>query len=175
MTPPWQQLRLTVPRVGFVGSGSPMSPAQYREVRDLLLGYAATQVHHGDTPGADVQVHRLADYLGLWRFVHPASDHGERAGLLLDAVYPVTTYANCLCSIVDATETLIVVLDGHEPGPSAGPWAAAGRAATSDKVVTIVDQDGTVRSTGSSSGKTRAAPRRDTSTPASTTSAPGAV
>lgn len=146
-----------------------MSPAQYREVRDLLLGYAATQVHHGDTPGADVQVHRLADYLGLWRFVHPASDHGERAGLLLDAVYPVTTYANCLCSIVDATEALIIVLDGHEPGP------AAGRAAASSKVVTIIDQDGTVRSTGSSSGKTPAAPRRDTSTPASTTSAPGAV
>lgn len=159
MIPPWQQLRLAVPRVGFVGSDGSMSPIQYRRVRDLLLEYAATQVHHGDTPGADVQLHHLADHLGLWRFVHPASDRGQRAGLALDAVYRVMTYADSLCSIVDAVEALIVVVDRYEVDQLAGPWVAIGRALAAKKPVAIVDHDGTVRSTGSSSGKAPAAPR----------------
>lgn len=67
-------------RVGFVGTSGWLTPRQLTRIRELSVGFAATDLHHGSRRATDAQVQALADELGLRRFVQPDDDIAHRVG-----------------------------------------------------------------------------------------------
>lgn len=44
-------------RVGFVGTSDGLTPRQLTRIWELSVGFAATDLHHGNRRGTDAQVH----------------------------------------------------------------------------------------------------------------------
>jgi len=136
--------RLTSASVGFIGASEELNPSQLARIRALLEGFGATELHHGGRLGPDVQVHALADELGLWRFVHPDDDIALRAAFGSDALYPVVSYDSSRAQIVDLSGALIAVPAADEQPQNGATWEIVRRAVAAGKPIVVVGHAGEV-------------------------------
>lgn len=108
--------------IGFTGSRLGMSPEQKRRLRHLLIIHEATELHHGDCYGADVEAHEIARQLGLRVVVHPPTAKGLRAHCEGDEIRHDLPFLARNHMIVRETQFLIAAPSGAEQLRS-GTWA----------------------------------------------------
>jgi len=137
-------LRLTVARVGFIGTSETLNPKQLARIRAVLVGLGATELHHGGRIGADVQAHVLADELGLWRFVHPDEEVDHRAYLPSEAVHPPEPRERAQGRIVDMCQAVVAVPGADECSGRGATWRVVKSAEATRKPVVVVGANGEV-------------------------------
>ncbi len=94
--------------------------------------------------GSDVQVHALADDLGLWRFVHPDDEVAYQADFRSDAIYPTASYADSRVQIIYETGAIIAVPAACERPEDGATWTIVHRAVAAGKPIVVVGKDGEV-------------------------------
>jgi len=100
-----------------------MSDAQRSALRAELAG--ATELHHGDCVGADVEADSIARELELDVVVHPPSDSRLRAFCARpgDVVWQPAPYLERNRDIVDSTDRLVAAPRSDEEELRSGTWA----------------------------------------------------
>jgi len=139
--------------LGITGSRKGCTAPQYDRLRRLLRDHAEcfNELHHGACVGADEQAVLLARELKLpVRIVAYPANFSPASGLVsLDAIEAsdeVKRAADPLArnrDIVDATSALIACPDTAAPARS-GTWSTIRYARCRDKLVVIIDPEGTV-------------------------------
>lgn len=144
-------------KVGFSGTSSGMTDAQKHSLRGLLPLLEATELHHGDSVGADTEAADLAWELGLRVVVHPPVDQKARANNLNFHEWrePKTHFARNR-HIVDTTDALVVAPWSAEK-TEGGTWYTHDYAVKVRKDVYIICPDGTVTCGGATWPSSRSA------------------
>lgn len=134
--------------VGFTGTKLGMTAAQCRAVRELLVTLEASEFHHGDCIGADLQAAQAAVGLDVDIVVHPASDPKLRAFFSVGTVLPEKPYIPRNHDIVDACEVLVATPRQRDEELRSGTWATVRYARKTMKPIVLVFPDGTCEMTG---------------------------
>jgi len=110
--------------VGFTGTRHGMSNKQKEVVKNLLVSFEASVLHHGDCVGADSQAHKIAKELKLKICIHPPKNSTFRSFCVGDMLAPAKEYLERDRTIVEEVDALIAApLDETEPAvPSGGTW-----------------------------------------------------
>lgn len=132
--------------VGFTGTRDGMTPQQKETVANLLEGFNAITVHHGDCVGADEDFNTIALSRGSEVVVHPPTDDRLRAfcngkGV---TVLPEKGYLARNRDIVLASEVLIATPKEEEPQPKGGTWYTVNYAKTTKTPLVIVWPNGVI-------------------------------
>jgi hypothetical protein len=133
-------------KIGFTGTRRGMSDAQLVGVEAMLKHMGATELHHGDCIGADVDANALAVFLKMRKVVHPPIDQSHRgfADKTDETREPKTHFARNR-DIVDETEALIATpWQATRPAPKTGggTWYTIEYAIKRGKPVYVVWPDG---------------------------------
>jgi hypothetical protein len=131
------------PVVGFMGTGDGMTRPQTAAVLALLQKLGASEAHHGDSKGAEVQFHGLCLALGLATVVHPPQDEANRGRCQADRIEPALPYRERNHRIVDATH-LLVMAPRQQSGEvvRSGTWETVRYARGLGRRIFIVRPDG---------------------------------
>ena len=130
--------------VGFTGTQTGMTDAQWIAVRALLSQLRTTEVHHGDCVGADAEFHEIARAYGLRIVIHPPSTAEKRAFCFGNEVRQPAPYLLRDADIVEETDCLIGVPASFKEVVRSGTWFTIRRARRAGKKVYIVYPDGKV-------------------------------
>lgn len=141
-----EALPIAATHVGFVGATAGMTSPQLFRVYALLLDCGAVELHHGGRVGADEQVHDLADHLGLWRMVHPATTLHRQGAYTGDMVFSAKADTERYHDIVNAVGVLIAAPRSVEERSGGRTWSTVVYAIKVGRPVVIVGPNGhTVR------------------------------
>lgn len=131
--------------VGFTGSRSAMTEAQYLSLRQLLSELDPWEFHHGDCVGSDAQAHGLATALHVPTVVHPPDERRYRAfcqaSLYTHAPKP---YLERNHDIVDASTILLATPNSPTERLRSGTWATVRYARRRHRPLVVVNPDGTL-------------------------------
>lgn len=146
-------------KIGFTGARKPMTGDQFAALADLISGWQATEVHHGECEGADWHVDvivRLARDGGSWQHrgihpklvAHPGVDKEGKSPFRAEDCRPderreELPYIERNHNIVDETDLLIACVSGPERRRS-GTWATVRYAVKKNKPVHIIYPSGEV-------------------------------
>jgi len=138
-------------RIGFTGTQRGMTPAQLVSVREFLANVEATEFHHGDCIGSDIQAAAIAADLRICTFIHPPLDEHKRGR------YRSTLVENFICAplpymdrnhaIVHDTDVLLATPKTAEEEQRSGTWSTVRYAAKRNKTVVIINPNGEVATT----------------------------
>jgi hypothetical protein len=131
-------------KVGFTGTRHGMTEEQWRTVRMTLIILRATECHHGDCIGADLQFAKLASVLGGTTVSHPPVKRELRAFHMSDQVRAPKTYVARDHDIVDDTDVLIATPKTAHEEPRSGTWLTVRYARKQGKRVFLILPDGRV-------------------------------
>lgn len=134
--------------VGFTGTRRGAAVRQFEVLSDLLRDRRdvshVSWVHHGLCVGADEQLHRIAEDLGLKIHGHPPFSQRLCADWpVCDRLSPVKEYQARNHDIVDWAVELFAAPEGPELTRS-GTWSTVRYARKMGRLVTIVWPDGTI-------------------------------
>jgi hypothetical protein len=109
-------------KVGVTGSRHARPDEICLKFRELLIAWAATEVHHGDCLGWDKQAHEIAADLGLRTVAHPPSNPSLRAYCDATEVRDPLPYLDRNKQIVLSCDKLVAAPEGPEKTRS-GTWS----------------------------------------------------
>lgn len=109
-------------KIGVTGTRSGMNDYQLMQVVNFLKEMKGSELHHGDCVGVDIQVARIAKYLGYKIICHPPIKNELRAYHDSDEIHEPLSYFARNRNIVDATDLLMVVPFQNEWQSSGGTW-----------------------------------------------------
>jgi hypothetical protein len=125
-------------KIGITGTREGMTPYQCDEVRKVLLEHPASELHHGDCTGVDIEVAAIARELGYRIVCHPPRSPEQQGFFGGDEMRKPLGYLERDRNIVDETELLIVVPLQTEWQPKGGTWYTHDYAVKQDKPVIII-------------------------------------
>lgn len=133
--------------VGFTGTRHGLTVPQLLTIGDVLAILAGGWLHHGDCLGADREVHKIAETLGIKTHTHPPASKKWRAYCASNASDQPRAYIDRNHDIVDAVDELIAAPAEMEEVVRSGTWATIRYARKKRKRVTIVYPDGSLELT----------------------------
>ncbi len=111
-------------KIGFTGTRQGMTARQRGVVKAALKDKGATEVHHGDCIGADVEFHALAKELGIRTVAHPPKDATRRAYCEAHEILEPKPFLVRNAEIVEVCDYLIAAPYGYkERLRGSGTWA----------------------------------------------------
>jgi hypothetical protein len=124
-------------KVGVTGTRSGMNDRQMLAVIEFLKTCGATELHHGDCVGVDVEVAEVATVLGIKTVCHPPSKDELRAYHKSTEIRTRLSYLARNRNIVDETDLLLVVpyQDTHQT--SGGTWYTHDYAVKKEKPIKL--------------------------------------
>lgn len=130
--------------LGFTGTRHGMSPEQEAEFRRRLVGVGA--LHHGLCVGSDEKANNIAKYeFGVWTVGHPPINNKLRAKYCkVDELREPQDYLSRDEAIVDETDELLATPHSPHQTLGSGTWYTIRYAIQCDKIVVIVNPDGSV-------------------------------
>lgn len=125
-------------KVGITGTRSGCTDKQLLELIEYLYTLNATELHHGDCIGVDVEVADVAHRLGIKIVCHPPVKTDLRGYYEhVDYEYPPLSYFARNRKIVDETNILLVVPYQSEWQSSGGTWYTHDYAKKQNKPIKI--------------------------------------
>lgn len=109
-------------KIGVTGTRSGMTDAQLSSVALFLFDERASELHHGDCVGVDVEVAELAKKLNYRVVCHPPIKDDLRAYHASDEIREPLSYFARNRKIVDECDLLLVVPYQKTHQTSGGTW-----------------------------------------------------
>jgi hypothetical protein len=128
-------------KVGYTGPRTGMTEAQSGQLTIELHQAGATELHHGDCRGGDLQAHNIGRKLGLRIVGHPPTASGLRAFCVCDELREPRAFLVRNRAVVLETELLIATPSGPERLRS-GTWSTIRYARRMRVPLIIIHPDG---------------------------------
>lgn len=129
-------------KLGVTGTRIGMNQYQRDTVRAILVGLLEDvkemELHHGDCIGVDVQVAEFAKELGIRIVCHPPVDRSLRAFHKSDEFREEKTHFARNRTIVNETNSLLVIPKDTSPQKHGGTWYTHDYALKNNKPVVII-------------------------------------
>ncbi len=121
-----------------------MTVRQREEVTKLILRLQPMEVHHGGSPGADVEFNNLFSYDEIVRVCHPSNDPNMQGSFLCHRRTKPSASLKRNSHIVTATQCIIIAPSGNREYVRSGGWNAFRLGRRLGRLVCVIFPDGTV-------------------------------
>lgn len=110
-------------RVGITGTQRGATEAQLTQLRETLIRFGVTEIHHGDCIGVDSEAHDVARALGIRIVIHPPLVETKCGWNEGDDRREPKPYLERNHDIVDETLMLIAVPGEDKEQLRSGTWS----------------------------------------------------
>jgi hypothetical protein len=131
-------------KIGFTGSRRGMTADQENAVTHLFADSGATELHHGDCYGADLQANDLAVHYDMRIILHPPDDPKGRAFCASHESREQKPYLDRNHDIVDETDILIACPNTTKEVQRSGTWATIRYAERKKKDILLIYPSGRI-------------------------------
>lgn len=138
--------------IGFTGTRHGMTEAQTKLVMELVSGWDATEVHHGDCIGADADFHAITVAYGLVPIIHPPSDEKLRAFCEPGTILESKPYLERNKDIVRDCKILIATPEDYVFRLKSGTWFTIAWAIRTHRRFWIIYPDGSAKGSTTTHG-----------------------